>query len=405
MEKEFLTKVNRSYTLNVTAGKIDSFREQEETTTTVRVYRDGFVGIAGGFGKQDEELLTAKAVDALKNQIPYPCELGDELVLTDNRQKEIVPLSKFIPTMQDFLDKLGKECEKFAFSNKIQMSYKSAEYRNSRGRQLSCNGSKIDVELVVQNRGSGNLYDTFFGFEGADFDADYLVEKFKEQYDAYFVRADVENGRYPIVTTPYGLVGTFLKDFVAETYGSGASLISGKLGQKVFSDKLTMRCDMNQDTTPMACFFDTEGCVAPNFRPTLVENGVLKGVLTTKKSAQRFNLPVLGTAAATYDSTPTLGFSRLYLEPTAKTLSELVPDKAIYVVLASGGDSTPDGHFATPVQMAYLMENGKLVGRLPEINVGGNFFDLFGKDYLGAVLGDPQKDSLSCAVVADVAKA
>ena len=41
MEKEFITKTNSSVALNVTGGKIDSFREKEETTGTVRVYEDG----------------------------------------------------------------------------------------------------------------------------------------------------------------------------------------------------------------------------------------------------------------------------------------------------------------------------------------------------------------------------
>ena len=103
---------------------------------------------------------------------------------------------------------------------------------------------------------------------------------------------------------------------------------------------------------------------------------------------------------------PGFGYHRCYLEPTAGSLKELVPGKAIYVVVASGGDTTPDGHFATPVQMAYLLEDGKLVGRLPELNIGGNFYDLLGKDYLGAVNGDLVKeDGLLCAVRMDVEQA
>ena len=41
MQKEFIIKTSRSVTLNVTGGKIDSFREKEETTGTVRVYENG----------------------------------------------------------------------------------------------------------------------------------------------------------------------------------------------------------------------------------------------------------------------------------------------------------------------------------------------------------------------------
>ena len=130
----------------------------------------------------------------------------------------------------------------------------------------------------------------------------------------------------------------------------------------------------------------------------------MTGLLTTKKSSDQFGLPNLGTAAAAYDGVPSLGFNRFYAEPTAPTLSALIPGKAIYVVLTSGGDTTPDGHFAAPVQMSYLMENGKLVGRLPELNIGGNFFDLLGKDYLGAAGGGPRPDSVLCAVTMDVTK-
>lgn len=159
---------------------------------------------------------------------------------------------------------------------------------------------------------------------------------------------------------------------------------------------------MNPATNPGVCFFDTEGCVAPDLRPTLIDRGTLVGLLTTKKSAEKLNLPNTGTAAASYDGVPTLGFNRFYAEPTAPTLSALVPGKAIYIVMTSGGDITPGGHFASPVQMSYLMENGRLVGRLPELNIGGDFSDFLGNDYIGAVRGDPSPDSMLCAVVMDV---
>lgn len=404
MEKEFLTKTSRSVTLNVTGGKIDSFREKEETTGTVRVYENGCIGIAGCLGAPDEKELTAKAVEALNFGIPYPCKLEGAAEISDVREEEIIAVPDLIPTMQSFLDRLGEACPKFAFSNKIRLAYEKTEYRNSLGRHLTSAGRGVSIELIAQNRGSGNLFDTVFAFEGTHFDADMLLRQFKTEYDAFFTPADIEPGRYPVILSPGALLGTFLTHFVAEMYVSGASLLSGKLGQKAFSDKLSLRNDMNPDTNPGVCFFDVEGCVAPDLRPTIIENGVLKGVLTTKKSADTFGLPVLGTAAAAYDGVPSLGFNRFYVDSTAPDLAALVPGKAIYVVMASGGDTTPSGHFATPVQMAYLMENGKLVGRLPELNISGDFFDLLGKDYIGACAGDPLPDCMLCAVNMDVKK-
>ena len=38
--------------------------------------------------------------------------------------------------------------------------------------------------------------------------------------------------------------------------------------------------------------------------------------------------------------------------------------------------------------LAYLYEDGKLVGTLPEFSLSGSLFDVFGKDYLGAAEND-----------------
>ena len=133
MEKEFLTETHRSVTLNVTGGKIDSFREKEETAGTVRVYENGCIGVAGCLGTHDENALTDKAREALALGIPYPCKLGGALKQEDLNEKEIIPVSELIPTMQSFLDRLGDACPRFAFSNKITLNYRKNEYRNSSG--------------------------------------------------------------------------------------------------------------------------------------------------------------------------------------------------------------------------------------------------------------------------------
>ena len=404
MEKEFLKETQHSVTLNVTAGKIDSFREIERTTGTVRVYENGLIGVAGCLGEPDEEKLTEQAKEALGFGIPYPCKLEGALEQEEPQGGEIIPIPAFIPTMQDFLDRLSALCPKFAFSNKIRLVDEWSEYRNSAGRKLLFTGHALTVELLAQNRGSGNLFDTFLVWGGDHFDADELLAYFKKQYDAFYTPAELEPGRYPVVAQAENLCGSFLQHFIGDLYVAGASLVSGKLGKKVFSEKLTMRDDRNPATSAGTCCFDAEGCIAKDFRPTLIENGVLTGLLTTKKTAEQYGLPNLGNANAPYDGVPNIGFNRLYPERTAKSLKELVPGKAVLVVVASGGDTTPDGHFATPVQMAYLLEDGELKGRLPELSISGSFYDMLGKDYIGAVHNDPIENEMLIAVEMDVNK-
>ena len=120
MEKELIKQTQHSVALNVTAGKIDSFRELEKTNGTVRVYENGCIGVAGCLGEPDETDLTAKAKEALTFGIPYPWEPDAPLVQEDLREDEIIPVPAFIPTMQAFLDRLAEQCPNFAVSNKIR---------------------------------------------------------------------------------------------------------------------------------------------------------------------------------------------------------------------------------------------------------------------------------------------
>ena len=88
MEKEFLKSSSRSVTLNITGGKIDSYREQEETTGTVRVYADGKIGVAGCLGEPEEEQLTAQAEKALELGIPYVSALDGALERAEDRSED-----------------------------------------------------------------------------------------------------------------------------------------------------------------------------------------------------------------------------------------------------------------------------------------------------------------------------
>ncbi len=404
MEKELLKETQHSVALNVTAGQIDSYRELEKTTGTVRVYENGCIGVAGCLGEPDEEALTAQAKEALSFGIPYPCRLEGAAEITELHDREIIPVQDLIPTMKDFLERLGALCPRMALSNKIRLVHGTTEYRNSLGRRLLSSGGYLSIELLGQNRGSGNLFDMVFSWQGEHFDPEMILAEFKRQYDAFYTPADIEAGRLPVVAMPQDLFGTALQHFIGDLYAAGASLLSGRLGEKVFSGKLSFCDDMNPDTSFETSFFDAEGCVGKDYRPILVENGVLTGLLTTKKTAGQYGLPNSGTANAPYDGVPSVGFHSFFLTKTAETLKELVPGKAVLMFLASGGDMTPDGHFVTPAQLAFLLEDGKLAGRLPEISVGGDFFDMLGKDYIGTVYDWPFKKSQLAAVMMDVKK-
>lgn len=105
---------------------------------------------------------------------------------------------------------------------------------------------------------------------------------------------------------------------------------------------------------------------------------------TDKKTAKKYNLDLTGAATSEYDGVPTLGIPELKIKESEKTAKELLGgEMGIFVLMASGGDFTPEGNFGTPVQLAFLFDGEKFVGRLPELNVSSNVFDMFGNSFRG----------------------
>lgn len=382
MEKEKLIWKTNDISLNVTAGKIDSYRRTEETKNTVRVYEDEKIGIAGSLGEIDEEALTEKAKKALSYGIEYPCELHCGEVSVDDAH-EIIPKKEFIPRMQEFLDRITKECPKFTISDKIKLSELSHTYENSKGAHLFSSSSWLEFSLIFQNKGAGNLFDASYEGTVGEFDEDAAVRDCKLLHDSFYKNADIDEGVYPVFMLSDVLLGRTVDQFFANSYASGVSLLSGKIGEKVFNDNFTLYDDRNHTACPSSCVFDDEGEFAPDFKQFFVKNGVLANVLTNKMYSKVFNLPPAATAAASYDGVPQFTVNTLCTEPTAGSAAEITKEKAVLVMMASGGDMTPSGHFATPVQLAFLVENGEIVGKLPDIGISGEYFELLGKDYLG----------------------
>ena len=159
--KEYIVSRSASITLNVTAGKVDSYRKKEETTGTVRVYRDGRIGVGGALGKPDEEKLTEAAEKALSLGIPYVCAPDAAADVKEEHAHEIIPAKEFLPRMQEMLDRISAACPNFAISNKIKLYGSEDEYRNSLGRHLVSSGSSLSMSCSSRAEARVTLWTVF----------------------------------------------------------------------------------------------------------------------------------------------------------------------------------------------------------------------------------------------------
>jgi PmbA protein len=377
--------------VNVVQTRVDSIRKKDILKTGIRVYRDGKIGIAGAIGRRHEEDLTQSAVAALELGIPYPYRLARQHKEAVEPPCELPEGTAFVEEMQGMLDDLRQAQPGYSFSHKIKLLTQDVQLANDLGLDLRYRSTSIDVGLVIKDKRSANIMDAFVGYDGWRYDRAEFLRLATMICDAFSHQVEIHDGTYPVLF--FSMDGTYYSKLAESLHGvlyaTGGSLISGKMGQKLFADGLTVYETRNWQDGIIDAFFDAEGTVNDDHRYALVQDGTLVAVRTDKKNAAKFGLPLTGSASGDYDSVPALGppaagLGNVQIASSGKTMKELLAgQQGVFVMIASGGEFTSDGHFATPVQLAFLFDGERLLGRLPELSVSSHFYDMFGKDFLG----------------------
>lgn len=399
MQTETILETVNSSCVNVAANRITSLRHVESRTAAVRAYDNGMVAVAGQEGAADLEKLLARAqADLTVCGVPYPCSLSAETKRVDARKRPIAR-ADFLDTMRALLSRLEQAAPRFLFGNKLKLTERAVSYQNSAGARLEYAGDAFSLELTMKERSSANIMDLAYGFDLDYFAPDTIVEDVKTLSDAYGKSVDLPKERLPVVLSAASVLFMLLSDVIADTYRSGSGRLKGKLGKKLFSDALNVMITAQPAPHRTQCFFDAEGVALSEEGFKLIDKGTFSGLLSTKRSAAQFGIPVSGGAAVgSYDAVPTYGGGHIGVKTTG-TLTDMT-QRAIYVAVASGGDMTDQGEIGMPVQAAFLVENGRPVGRLPELMLSGNVFDILGSDLIGVSSTSPLRCEHSPQLVA-----
>ncbi len=389
MIKELYQQTVREVSLNVSAGRVDSLRRKNITKSGCRVYDNGYIGVAGCLGQPTADTWAA-AERALARQVPTaPPETGRERVREQG--EALIPAEEFRAGCEELLAELRAEFPDFVLSNKLQMTDVEMRLENDAGLKYIDRKRSYAMVLLVKRAGSPNMYDSHLLGVSRRFDREGWLDQARQVLTAHRTLLPMPEGeRFLILDSAMGdALGNFSildKALSGREYLAGTSLFQGRLGQPLFDPRVTLSYDVT-GTEWLArddVFFDKEGTTLPGDRVNLIEHGVLRNLATNKRYAAQLGLASTGGAFGDYDSAPALDALPILLVSTGETLAQLTAGRdCIVPLIASGGDWTDAGDYATPVQCAYLYRDGKLVGRLPEFNLAVKLNDLFGKDFVG----------------------
>lgn len=193
----------------------------------------------------------------------------------------------------------------------------------------------------------------------------------------------------------------------ATSVAKGASVFSGKLGQKIAHECVSAVDDATIPNAWGSAAIDDEG--HPTQRNLLIENGVLKSFLIDKLGGIRMGMDSTGSGRRqNYTYAPTSRMSNTFILPGHHIPEEIIANtpKALFAKKMGGGSVNPStGEFNFSVREGYMVENGKITKPVRGATLIGKGNEILQK--IDMVANDLERDqgmcgSLSGSIPADV---
>jgi PmbA protein len=189
----------------------------------------------------------------------------------------------------------------------------------------------------------------------------------------------VKTSQVPVILDP--LVARSLLDSLAEAVNGdsiyrGASFLTGKLGEKVAGENVTIVDDGTMPGGFGTSPFDGEG--VKSRRTVVIDKGVLKSYLLNTYTAKKLNLKTTGNASRGLAGTPGIGVGNFYLEAGERKPEQIIADvkEGLYVTEFLGfGVNLVTGDFSRGASGMWI-SGGQLAFPVEEITVAGNLKDM-----------------------------
>jgi len=363
------------------ASKLKNLSNTEETGFALRLVKDGRMGYAtttkaDGLDRLvDDAIATSACGETAEFGFAGATDIADAK-LVDERIKEL-SIEEMMKRSEDAIAKvLDYEGEINAESG-TKRRIQTTSVVTSEGFESTQERTLYQFYIAGRLIEGDNMLDAggYYGGTAMDEGGPRLVDETIE---------DFRNGRTNVsVTMNYGVDGSIVE--------RGISPLTGKLGETIFDERVSLYDDGLMETGYSTALFDDEG--VPMQRTALIENGVLKNFLTDLRTAAKLDLPHTGNGLKLKRLIQTKELGKM---PTTEITNwEMAGGETPYAELLAGvGDGVivdsimgimmgnlVAGDFSGNVAFGLKVEGGKIVGRVKDTMIAGNIYKLL-KDQL-----------------------
>ncbi len=269
--------------------------------------------------------------------------------------------------------------------SQIEVGDNFTQIINSKGLNLSFKSNAIFAftEAVVKD---GDRMNADYSFKAAksleQIDAKELAKEAAFNALAYKGAKSVKSGKYRIAlknNAAANLLQRFSGVFSADDAQKGLSLLKGKLGESIGSEKVTIIDNPLLKEGLNSRPFDAEGVAA--YTKKVVKEGQLETLLHNLKTAAKDGVKSTGNASkASYSSPVAVAPSNFYFKAGEKNFEEILKnlDNGLLITELQGlhaGANPVSGDFSLAAK-GFLVKNGNIDMPVEQITVSGNFYEL-----------------------------
>ncbi len=306
---------------------------------------------------------------------------------------------------EESLKNLRESFPDFVFNGKISVNSTHTSLTSDYGLDLHTKGDVCEWYFMYQRKDSGNVLDGYFGELSATPNIEAAIKEHSKYLKVQRNEVKLQSTRMPVIfVEPLEPIEKLTESLHINKYEEGAGIYSGKLGEKLFHDKITLVDSSFDPVRGQVQFFDGEGTVRTRDELPLIEKGQFLGLISDLRFGKKYGRPSTGNGTRVYNRGVNLAPRSLRFAPGSKPWREIIKsfDRCLVAMVAAGGDSNDLGEFSTPVQIGYVFEKGEIVGRAPQLTVKTSVSDYLGKSLIDVSSDGFQPDSASACVISEM---
>jgi PmbA protein len=378
---------NEAATAEFEANRFKTSKVEETSGVAVRIVRNGRLGFSASSDEKATDRLLSNVLEsaAFGDEIPlvFPAPRPTPRVKTFDSAISDLPITRLVEIGREIVDLILTVEPEARVNVSLNRGIEHTTIQNQAGTEASFQRSPLSIVAEISRIEGDDVLILFDLVGTTTWDEDYLAfaRRLAEKLQLARKITTLRTAKMPVLFAPAGalaLILPLMQGVNGKNVFTGTSPLLGKVGEKLFDDKITFVDDGTLDGRFGSAPFDDEGM--PHRRNVLVEQGALKGFLYDLRTAAQSGVESTGNGSRGLFNPPQPAPTNLILATGDTPLAEIIAgiEEGLLVedLLGLGQGNIISGAFSNPLSLAFEIKKGEIVGRVKNLSIAGNIYDL-----------------------------